>query len=242
MRKNNHILTFDNLSKYHIIHGFSTHFLGSMHPRDSEGAQKARKKFAKELGINPEKIIRMGQVHSNTIHFVTEKDCGGVIDKTDGLITESLHVFLGVITADCIPLLFYDPKQKRVAVVHAGWRGLLSEIMKGAVSVMVTKGTDPKDLVVGIGPCIGVCHYDIAKEHAEKLLGKFPDWKPFIASRDDKLFLDLAGVARYQLQSIGILESNIEQANYCTFEQKDLYSYRREGEDFGEMMGVIGLI
>ncbi len=71
--------------------------------------------------------------------------------------------------------------------------------------------------------------------------GQFPDWKPFIVEREGKLFFDLVDVAIHQLQSVGILKNNIEDADYCTFDHNDVYSYRREGKSFGLMMGVIGI-
>src|SRR5205814_1712150 len=111
------------------------------------------------------------------------------------------EIFLGVITADCIPLLFYDPQKEYVAAVHAGWRGLFKEIIKEAVTGLIAKGSDPKDIVVGIGPCIRSCCYSIPKERADQFITKFSDWKEFIVEREGKLFFNLAGVANHQLLS-----------------------------------------
>lgn len=240
MIKQENILRFENLTQFdNLVHGFSTRFFGSLRPSHS-GYQDSLKKFTHALSITPQQLVRMNQVHSNTVYVTDERDRGKTIPETDGLITADPQVFLGVITGDCIPLLMYDPQTKLVAAVHAGWRGLFSEIIKEAISQFVGKGSKPENIIVGIGPCIGVCCYNIPADRAKMYLEKFPEWKPFVVERDGKLFFNLSGVAIHQLTSVGVMSSNIEDADYCTFDHTDVYSYRREGKDFGEMMGIIG--
>jgi polyphenol oxidase len=241
MNTQNHILRFENLSRFDsLVHGFSTRFFGDMRPSHPD-YQKSQEQFAKALAIVPQKIVRMGQVHKNTVTLVSKKDCGQFVSETDGLFTNEKNVFLGVITADCLPIFFYDPTTQYIAAVHAGWRGLAAEIIKEAVIRLKEKGINPQGLIVGIGPHICVNCYDIANSHSEELLGRFPDWKEFIREKDGKVFLNLAGVAKHQLQQAGVLQNNIEDADYCTFEHEDMYSCRREGKgNFGEIMGIIG--
>lgn len=242
MIKQNNILYFENLSQFPlIIHGFSTTFFGSLRPSDPEYHQHLEK-FTHAFGITPQQLVRMDQVHGNTVFTATEGDRGKTISKTDGLLTQDKNVFLGVVTADCLPLLFYDPKTTIVGAVHAGWRGLFAEIIKVAVSEMVTKGSKPEDIRVGIGPSIRVCCYEVSEEFVENFREKFGDVEKFINRRDGKIFFNLQRVAKEQLEAVGIVENNIEDADYCTFDQTDVYSCRREGKDFGEMMGVIGVI
>jgi len=240
MKKQNNVLLFENLSQFDsVIHGFSTRFFGDMRPSHHLYPQSI-KKFTDALGVSQQRLVKMDQVHGSTVFLATDKDCGTTIPETDGLLTENPDIFLGVVTADCVPLLMYDPEKKYAAVVHAGWRGLFKEIIKEGVSRFVEKGSDPKDLIVGIGPCIRSCHYDIAEAHAHQFLEKFPGWKEFIIEREGKFFFDLPGVARYQLESADVSSDNIEDGDYCTFEHEDIYSCRKEGEGFGEMMGIIG--
>jgi len=242
MIKKNHILRFENLSKFsNLTHGFSTRFFGDMRSSHHLYPQ-AIDKFTKTLEISQQQLVKMNQVHGNRVYLATKKDCGKVIPDTDGLISKEKDIFLGVITADCIPLLFYDPVNHLTAAVHAGWRGLFNEIIKVAVSDLFSKGSNAKDIIVGIGPCIKVCCYSIPKERADQFIEKFPNWEKFISKRDYKLFFDLVSVANDQLQSLGISAENIEDGDYCTFDHEDVYSYRREGEDFGEVMGIIGML
>lgn len=242
MIQQNHVWKFENLSKFdEVIHGFSTTFFGSMLP-SQDSNKEAVKKFTSALDIDLQKLVRQDQIHGNTVYFAGEKDQGTTTAQTDGLLTDKINIFLGVITADCIPFLLYDPKTKIVGAVHAGWRGLFSEIIKVAVSQMIAKGSNAKDIIVGIGPSIRSCCYSVSEEFVENFREKFGDVEKFVSRRNEKIFFNLQKVAKEQLAAVGVLEENIEDADYCTFDHDDVYSCRREGENFGEMMGVVGLL
>jgi polyphenol oxidase len=175
MKKQNNILTFENLSHIDgIVHGFSTKPFGSMRP-SGEDFQTNLSAFLKELGVDEKKLVRMRQRHTNTVAWAGEKDYGKVFDETDGIITDQPHVFLAVDTGDCIPLLMYDKEKKVVAAVHAGWKGVYSEIVKEAIQAMVIKGSNPEDILVGIGPSIRVCCYEFGKEDVKNLKTNFPN-------------------------------------------------------------------
>lgn len=241
MKKANHILYFEKLTNFdNFIHGFSTRFFGSMLPIDSNFHQSLET-FTKALGIPSKHLVRMHQVHGDTVTWVSQNEWGQVLSQTDGMMTRQRDVFFSVIVADCIPLFVYDPETTIVGVVHAGWRGLFQEIIPKAIAAMIEKGSKPENIIVGIGPCIRSCCYDIASDHRDTLLAKFPDWEQFITERKGKYFLDLPGVAQKQLLSAGVLARNIEDAEYCTFDHNDVYSYRREGKEVGRIIGIIGM-
>lgn len=240
MKNTNHILTFENLSQFDtIVHGFSTRPFGSMRPIHSP-EDSALPVFATALQIDPQKIVRMHQRHTNTVRWVSQKDAGSILEETDGLLTDEPELFLGVVAADCIPLLLYDSEKKYLGAIHAGWRGLYNQILNKTVLELIDKGSNPNDIIVGIGPSIRGCCYEIAPDHENLLLTNAPDWQPFISYRDGKIFLDPPAVAIHQLTMLGIPLANIEDANMCTLEHNDVYSYRREGKDFGEHIGIIG--
>ena len=133
MIKQHHVLRFNNLAKFNnIVHGFSTNFFGSLRPSDSK-YQQSFNKFTDAFGVKIQQVVKMNQIHSNLVQIVTKKDYGQIISDTDGLITVEPEVFLAVITGDCIPLFFYDQKKEIIAAVHAGWRGLFSEIIKETI-------------------------------------------------------------------------------------------------------------
>src|SRR5258706_13654217 len=119
MIKQNNILRFHNLSQFDsLIHGFSTRFFGDMRPSHHLYPESISK-FTRALGISEQQLVRMDQVHGNRVVSVSDKECGTTIPETDGMISGEKEVFLGVITADCVPLLFYDPQKKITAAVHA---------------------------------------------------------------------------------------------------------------------------
>lgn len=238
MIKKSGVFYFEKFLQFpQLVHGFSTREFGNMR---AMGMPESLKEFSSFLKIDPQKIVRMNQVHSSTVTWVTQVPELGV-DDTDGMLTSAKELFLSVITADCVPVFFYDPKKNHVGAIHAGWRGVYKQIVKKAVAKLIEKGSDPSDILVGIGPCIRLCCYAIAQEHAEMFRSKFPEWQDVLLLREGKIFLNLPKLVQYQLQLEGIPVTNMEDAEICTFESKDLYSYRREGEDFGEFIGVIGL-
>jgi YfiH family protein len=197
--------------------------------------------FLKTLSITPDKTVRMHQVHSNTVAWVDSKDAGNVKENTDGLLTQEKNLFLCVVTADCIPLLFFDKKKEYSGVAHAGWKGIYSEIIKMLTRQMKSLGSNPSDIIVGIGPCIRSCCYAISEERAEQFKKKFAPETGFLKQQDEKIFLDLPYLAKRQLDAAGIPEHNIEDTLLCTADDtKKCYSYRKEGSNFGEFMGIIG--
>ncbi len=251
MIKRDDIFYFNTFLEFpHLIHGFSTRAFGDMRP-SHEGSFDRLKKFANVLKTPPGLpfsgeghmgIVRMHQVHSSNVRWVTEKDGGNKIEEADGLLNSDAGVFLSVVIADCVPVLLYDPEKKVVGAVHAGWRGVYKEIIKQAVGEMVEKGSNPANIIVGIGPSIGACCYDVTEEHAEMFTTKFPQWD-FVIKREGKLFLDLPLLVKYQLLSVGILDTTIEESEICTSDSPaDLFSCRREGKEFGEFVGVIGRV
>lgn len=241
MMKQDHILRFNNLSKFDtLIHGFSTRFFGSLRP-SHEGYNQSLKKFAAALKISTDNLVRMNQMHTNKVSWVEGKDAGETIGETDGLVTAEKQVFLSVISADCLPLLFYDSKLNVVAAIHAGWRGLFAGIIKETISQMVVKGSNPKNILVGIGPSIRVCCYEVSEEFVDNFREKFEDMDNCVVRRDGKIFFDLQQFAIQQLLTLDIETGNIEDGDYCTFDHDAVYSCRREGKDFGEMMGIVGV-
>lgn len=234
------ILRFSTFSKIpNLVHGFSTRSFGNMRQNNPQAEYSVRNFFS-HLGIIPEERVLMNQVGGNTVQWVGRDDQGNVIDTTDGLLTEEKNVFLRVIAADCVPVLFYDQTRQVCGVVHAGWKGVYYEIVPVLLHKMLVNGSKTNSILVGIGPGIRSCCYSIAEKRADMFRKKFGEGQ-FLAKREGKLFLDLVFLIKKQLQVVGIRIDAIEDCNICTFDSEDFYSYRREGEDFGEFVGVIGV-
>ena len=102
-------------------------------------------------------FVSMRQRHTLNITEVTNLNGGTLIQNTDGLITSNTNLYLGVKAADCVPLFLYDPSKKTVAVAHAGWKATLGKIAENVIQKMKSLGSDPKNILVAIGPHIGGC-------------------------------------------------------------------------------------
>jgi polyphenol oxidase len=147
---------------------------------------------------------------------------------------------LGILTADCVPILIADSDGRAVAAIHAGWRGTAARIAEtAAVRVIEKFRIEPWKLIAVIGPHIGPCCYEIGEEVASEIgdegaILRHSDWL--------KPHLDLAAANRRQLLKAGIPEEQIEASSLCTKCREDLFhSYRRDGKRMGHMLSVIGI-
>ncbi len=206
----------------------------------SETEKENRERFFKKLGLKPEHVVAAGLIQSNRVVVVEEKERGKVVSGTDGLITATNGIFLSVTAADCLPVFCFDPAKKVCGIAHAGWRGLAKDILQKMVLAMKGEfGCRPMDILVGLGPAIGECHYDVKEDVAQA----FNDFPYAITRREGKTFLDLKKVAALELQSAGVLGRNIESHSACTScKQETYFSWRRDKpERVRAMLGLIGL-
>lgn len=230
------------LSVYGIVHGFSTRKFGDMNWKRRDSI-KSLGQFCKTLDIDKSKTVRMIQVHGDRVVWISHNDRNKLIDNADGLLTSNKGLFSVVTFADCVPVLFLDKNKKIFGIAHAGWKGVYGEIAKTMVEEMVKKGSKKADIIVGIGPSIRACCYNVNKERAGLFRNKFSKMVGVIANKEDKIFLDLAKIVKLQLKICGILDRNILDCKLCTKDNvSDFYSFREEGgkKSFGLCLGVIG--
>jgi len=155
------------------------------------------------------------------------------LPETDALIAAQPGVPIAIQTADCVPLLLADVRRKRLAVVHAGWRGSLDRIAERAVAELERQGSEPADLVAWIGPAVCGEAYEISAELADRFRAAFPNLDGLLSDRR----LDLILLNAHQLSAAGVPGAQIHAANLCTVRHTDLcYSYRAEGEQAGRMV------
>ena len=126
---------------------------------------EARRRFLAKFNLNLDNLIFLKQIHSKRIIFVKK---GKKFSRAgDGLITKEEGIVLGVFSADCLPIFIYDPKKKIIGLLHAGWKGSLEGIAREAIKIFKKEGSNPKDILVYIGPSISGNCYEIPKERAE---------------------------------------------------------------------------
>lgn len=161
----------------------------------------------------------------------------------DGMMTDEPGPVLAVYTADCMPVLFFEPKRRVIASIHAGWRGTLLDICGTAIDLMVQKyQCDPSRIRVVSGPSIQICCFEIRDDVASLFRQADPGFRELSAGSDGKMKLDLQAINRRQLLKRGVLANHIELSKACTFCGPELFpSYRREGSSARRIVSGIRL-
>jgi YfiH family protein len=270
-----------------LLHGFSTRAGGfsraygqnalnlGFTKDDSEAAVKRnRAAFLLEVGANGSPgdgstnwpLLTLRQIHSDIIHSVDSPPASPLVG--DGLVTNVPGLLLAIQTADCLPIILVDPRQRAVGVFHAGWRGTVKRIAEKGVGEMRRHfGSRARDLKAAIGPGVHRCCYEVGPEvraqfesqfaYAAKLFREIEEPDPvrekypmlFLTARapghsdlPKKIFLDLVEANRQQLLAVGVLAKNIEASHLCTNCRTDLlFSYRAEKGKTGRMLAVVGI-
>lgn len=199
-----------------------------------------------QIGVNFENLVFSNQVHCDTILSVGKEDMGnGIItpqkwDGVDGLITNVPGVPLAIFAADCVPVFFLDTKNKVIAMVHSGWKGTVLKIGAKCVEKMVREySSDPCNILVGIGPSIGVCHFEVGDDVADIFRDTFG---ASVLLKKEKWHVNMQKAIELQLLEKGILPENIIQADICTYCNCDLlFSHRKTAGKRGVMAGIMEL-
>jgi len=181
---------------------------------------------------DPDIMAVAEQVHGNKVRWV---DSNGLYTATDGLITQTSGLTIGIKVADCAAILFSDPVNGIVAAVHAGWRGAADGIHHNAIAMMVEAGSNPADIVAWISPCIGIEAFEVGEEVAVRFPERF-------VHRDgyEKPHVDLSGFLESDLITAGLNPAHLTRDGRCTVEHPDVFwSFRREKESAGRMLAMI---
>ena len=196
-----------------------------------------RSNFFRKINIAEKNVVSAEIVHGNKVAIV-KKNQPKIIRGVDALATTE-KIYLAVTVADCIPVYFYDEKNKIVGLAHAGWQGIAKGIIKNTVIKILELGGDVGNIKVVLGPGIKKCHFEIKEDTVDK----FKKYPQFISLKKDKIFVDLFGIVKKQLLDLKVKENNIFESGECTFENKKRYfSYRRDKPEVVEaMMAVIGM-
>ena len=203
---------------------------GSIDP----SVEQNRELLFQALDLNSDQVAFAQQVHGTRLQTVSGS---GIYPETDGMVTQVPGLALAIQVADCAAVLLAEPAACTVAAVHAGWRGAAGGILPKAVVRMKELGSDPADIRAFVSPCISLKHFEVGEEVAEQFPDAFIDRVRF-----DKPHVNLKSFLRHQLIGEGIVEEQIELDEGCTIEDSGrFYSYRREKEQSGRMLGLIRL-
>lgn len=254
------LLTFESLDRVDFIrHGFSTRVGGIStgifstmnlsfgRGDEQENVEENYHRICAALDVDPMLLVAGRQDHHTGIRRVTAADGGRGIWKPkfdgsiDGLCTDDPGVTLVVYCADCVPLYFVDPVHKAIGLAHAGWRGTAAGMAREMIQTMIREfGSQPKDLIVAIGPSIGPDHFEVDPPCAQEFL-KLPESERFV--RDDgngKFHVDLWECNRQFMLAEGIPEDHISVGGMCTVCHSDLlFSHRATGGQRGGMAAFL---
>lgn len=245
-----------------VAHGFSTRQggvsegvyaslnLGTSRGDDPKRVAENFNRFCAALGVERKSLVCSAQVHGDVVRICTSADGGLGLDRSidyeaDALVTDVPGLTLAVFSADCLPILLYDPVRAVVAAVHAGWRGTALGIVERTVEKMASHyGSRPGDILAAIGPGISSCcfetHEDVPNAMTEALgaaaLGHIQ------AVEGGKFMVDLKGINAHRLEAAGLNPVNIAISPVCTAcESHRFWSHRVTGGARGSMAALISL-
>ena len=219
------------------VGGVSVGYLDSLNigmHRGDEPANVAEnyRRLGAALGFSPAKMVLANQTHSDIVRVVSEKDCLGSLShrdypECDALVTNTPGIALVVFTADCTPVLLFDPVTGAVGAVHAGWRGTANGIAAKTVDAMVSAfGCKADNIRAAIGPNIGPCCFETDGDVPEAMLAAFgEEAQGYIRQKGEKYFVDLKGLNALWLRRSGVTQIEISTACTCCASHK-FWSHR----------------
>lgn len=215
--------------------------LGSSDQREAVALNRAR--VADAMDVSAEALIGVHQVHSPNVEIISGPTSAR--PQADAMVTNTPGVALGILTADCQPVLFADPQAGVIGAAHAGWRGALDGVLEATLDSMETLGAQRGQVTAVIGPSISQRAYEVGPEFFEDFIQQDHDHARFFAKgKEDRFLFDLPGLGLHRLRQAGI--GRAEWTRHCTYSDPErFYSYRRAthaGEaDYGRLISCISL-
>lgn len=243
-----------------VTHGFCTRLGGvspgpfsslnlDIHRGDSrENVARNREILTKALGLDSEKLFLANQVHGDQVFVLNENPGKRYFSYNhldyDAIITSHVGIPIGVLTADCIPIIMLDPVKKVIAIVHSGWRGTCLNIVGNVVNKFKKEfGSDPSDIIASLGPSIGKCCYEVDIKVIRSIKNSSPNWKDYIEPlKTNRYLLDMAGINIEQLVFSGLDPTCIHKTELCTVCHPNLFfSYRAFRKKTGRQLNFVQL-
>jgi hypothetical protein len=210
-----------------------------------EAVAENRALVAEAMGVMPDKLLSVRQIHSPTVATVAEGWAEADRPEADAMVTGVGGIALCILTADCAPVLFHDPAAKVIGAAHAGWRGAEAGVLEATLDAMEALGAKRSRIAAGIGPCISQRAYEVGQEFMERFVAGDPETAQFfIMGPRGKALFDLPRYCQRRLVLAGVEESG--WIGRCTYEDRArFYSFRRathrEERDYGRQASAIML-
>lgn len=249
------LLTSKALARAGFAHGFTTRLGGVSPPpfdsldfsvaRDPALVRENQVRLARAVGFDPGLFHQAVQVHGAALLVAGGDPTATLALEADALAAEpGTRRAVAVRVADCVPVLLADPASGRVVAAHAGWRGIEAGVVREGVRHLVSSGGSAEALIAAIGPCIGPCCFEVGGDIAERIAKASSD-DVIVRRAGDKAFVDLRRAVRAQLRALALTDDAIDDvpgrgAEGCTrCDRERFYSYRRDGDASGRLLGVI---
>ena len=214
------------------------------------GSSDKKENILKNLELVSQKIncdkgslITLNQQHTNhVVHFNNAKSVKNKLTG-DAIVSEIKNIGIGILTADCASIFFYDHKKKIIACAHAGWKGALNGIIKNTIKKFEDLNSNKNDLIAVVGPCIDKKNYEVKEDFFKKFISKNKNNKGFFSKiSNEKYIFDLRGFINEELSNLNI--KNVDNIERDTFSEREFfYSYRRSRlnreTDYGRCISVI---
>lgn len=203
-----------------------------------------RRRMAEQMGVAPEHLLSVHQIHSPDAVVVTGP-WDGDKPRADALVTRTEGIAIGVTAADCGPVLFADPATRVIGAAHAGWKGALTGVLESTIEAMEKLGAERSGIIAAIGPLIRQHSYEVSNEFVERFMDADAENGVFFipSERAGHAMFDLPGFIRMRLENAGILM--IDDIGIDTYSDERFYSYRRsvhrKEPDYGRHVHAIAL-
>ena len=202
-----------------------------------------RRRVAAFLGSRGDELVTVHQVHSPDVAVVTAPMGENERPQADAVVTATPDIAIGILTADCGPVLFADPSAGVIGAAHAGWKGATTGVLENTILAMEKLGANRADMIATLGPVISQENYEVGPEFVERLQAIHPDNRKYCkpAEREGHMLFDLPGYITDRLEKAGV---NARWTGHCTYADEDsFFSYRRKthrGEtDYGRQISAI---
>ena len=226
------VLTAANLQDLPgIRHGFFTCAWGNCGLSRGYNRQEVsanRQRVAEYLSVKPEHLLSCYQIHSPDVATITAPWKVDDRPQMDAMVTKEKGIALGILTADCVPLLFADKNAGVIGAAHAGWRGALTGIIENTLAAMEKLGANKKSIHAALGPCIWQNSYEVGPEFPAPILAENPDYAKFFkpAFKSDRTMFNLPGYVEAKLRTAGVVLIEPSPADTLPDEER-FFSYRR---------------
>ena len=247
MIKSKSISKYNNISHgfFNRLGGYSNGIYKSLNcgtgsNDNKKNIKKNIKKVCNKIKCHKSKLVLLNQIHSNKVYSlktISKKNLKG-----DSLITDKRKLALGILTADCAPIFVFDPYKNIIAAIHAGWKGAYKKIIHKTINEFKKKGSDIKNLIAVIGPCISKYRYEVKKDFLKKFLNQNQKNIRFFIFKKNKIFFSLNDYIKNQLKENGI--NRIEIINKDTYLKKNNFfsarrSLNKNNYDYGRNISII---